>query len=124
MTDRALPAVLFTLTFVTGLVDAVSFLGLGRIFTANMTGNVVFLGFAAAGAAGLSVARSGVALLAFAAGAVFVGRMELLMRTGPRHRFAAGAFAIEAALLIASAAVAAGSGNDLTERQAILYAVI
>ena len=54
-TDRALPAVLFTLTMVTGIVDAASFLGLGHIFTANMTGNVVFLGFAAAGAPGLSV---------------------------------------------------------------------
>ena len=35
---------LIGLTVVTGLVDAISFLGLGRIFTANMTGNVVFLG--------------------------------------------------------------------------------
>ena len=41
---------LIGLTVVTGLVDAISFLGLGRIFTANMTGNVVFLGFAAGGA--------------------------------------------------------------------------
>ena len=38
---------LIGLTVVTGLVDAISFLGLGHIFTANMTGNVVFLGFAA-----------------------------------------------------------------------------
>src|SRR3954469_8546715 len=92
--DRALPAVLLALTMVTGLVDAVSFLGLGHIFTANMTGNVVFLGFAAAGAAGLSVARSGAALAAFAAGAVVAGRMEARMRAGPRHRWASGAFAI------------------------------
>src|SRR5258706_6103576 len=42
--DRVLPALLI-LTFVTGLVDAVSFLGLGHVFTANMTGNIVFLGF-------------------------------------------------------------------------------
>jgi uncharacterized membrane protein YoaK (UPF0700 family) len=33
------------LTFATGLVDAASVLGLGHVFTANMTGNVVFLGF-------------------------------------------------------------------------------
>jgi uncharacterized membrane protein YoaK (UPF0700 family) len=38
-------AALLTLTFVTGLVDAVSYLRLGRVFVANMTGNVVFLGF-------------------------------------------------------------------------------
>jgi len=40
---------LLGLTAVTGIVDAVSFLGLGHIFTANMTGNIVFLGFAIGG---------------------------------------------------------------------------
>ena len=44
-----LPRVLIVLTVTTGLVDAVSVLGLGRVFTANMPGNVVFLGFAMAG---------------------------------------------------------------------------
>jgi uncharacterized membrane protein YoaK (UPF0700 family) len=38
---------LVVLTLVSGLVDAVCYLGLGRVFTANMTGNVVVLGFAA-----------------------------------------------------------------------------
>jgi uncharacterized membrane protein YoaK (UPF0700 family) len=36
---------LLVMTFSTGLVDAVSCLGLGRVFTANMTGNIVLLGF-------------------------------------------------------------------------------
>ena len=40
----ALPALLLALTITTGLIDAVSVLGLGRVFTANMTGNIVFLG--------------------------------------------------------------------------------
>src|SRR5262247_1880027 len=53
---------LMALTFITGVIDAVSFLGLGRVFTANMTGNVVLLGFAVAGVPGLSVARSLAAL--------------------------------------------------------------
>ena len=57
---------LLGLTVVTGLVDAISFLGLGHIFTANMTGNVVFLGFAAGGAPDISAARSIAALCAFA----------------------------------------------------------
>ena len=43
-----LPGLLLLLSATTGLVDAVSVLGLGKVFTANMTGNVVFLGFAAA----------------------------------------------------------------------------
>src|SRR5439155_1609115 len=57
---------LLGLTAVTGVVDAVSFLGLGHIFTANMTGNVVFLGFALGAGTGVSVARSLTALSAFA----------------------------------------------------------
>ena len=40
------------LTLVTGLVDAACYLGLGRVFTANQTGNVVLLAFGAAGAQG------------------------------------------------------------------------
>ena len=47
-----LPVLLLTLTVVTGLVDAVSILALGRVFVANMTGNVVFIGFALVGAPG------------------------------------------------------------------------
>src|ERR1700737_1860310 len=50
-----LAAALLVLTFTTGLVAAVSFLGLGRVFTANMTGNVVLLGFGFAGSGGLPV---------------------------------------------------------------------
>jgi uncharacterized protein DUF1275 len=40
-----LPALMLVLTVVTGVVDAVSILSLGRVFVANMTGNVVFVGF-------------------------------------------------------------------------------
>jgi hypothetical protein len=47
-----LPALLLLLTATTGVVDAVSILSLGRVFVANMTGNVVFVGFALVGAPG------------------------------------------------------------------------
>ena len=50
--DGPLPPLLLCLTLVTGLVDAFSYLALGHILVANMTGNVVFLGFALAGAPG------------------------------------------------------------------------
>ena len=43
--DGPLPPLMLMLTVVTGLVDAVSYLRLGRVFVANMTGNFVFLGF-------------------------------------------------------------------------------
>jgi uncharacterized membrane protein YoaK (UPF0700 family) len=70
-----LPLLLITLTVVTGLVDAVSYLELGHVFVANMTGNVVFLGFAAAGASQHSVAASLVAIGAFLLGALAGGRL-------------------------------------------------
>src|SRR3984957_14157950 len=46
--DGPLPPLLLMMTFVTGLVDAFAYLVLGHVFVANMTGNVVFLGFALA----------------------------------------------------------------------------
>jgi uncharacterized membrane protein YoaK (UPF0700 family) len=64
-----LPGLLIGLTVVSGVVDAVSILSLGRVFVANMTGNVVFIGFAAAGAPGFSLSASLIALAGFLAGA-------------------------------------------------------
>ena len=64
-----LPALLLVLTVATGVVDAVSILALGRVFIANMTGNVVFIGFALAGAPGFSLAASLLALAGFLLGA-------------------------------------------------------
>src|SRR5580700_11517436 len=78
--------ILLAMTAVTGIIDAVSFLALGRVFTANMTGNVVLLGFAFAGAPGLSISRSAVALLAFLSGAVLGGR--LAFEESSWHRWA------------------------------------
>lgn len=69
----AFPSLLVVLTMVTGLVDAVSFLGLGRVFVANMTGNVVFVGFALAGDRELSAWASLLAVVSFAAGAAGAG---------------------------------------------------
>ncbi|HEY7430314.1 MAG TPA: DUF1275 family protein [Streptosporangiaceae bacterium] len=44
-----LPPLLVAMTMVTGLVDAFSYLVLGHVFVANMTGHVVFLAFALIG---------------------------------------------------------------------------
>jgi uncharacterized membrane protein YoaK (UPF0700 family) len=71
---------LITMTFVTGLVDAFSYLVLGHVFVANMTGNVLFLAFAIAGAHGLSMSGSLVALCAFYGGATLGGRIHTLMK--------------------------------------------
>src|SRR5215470_11254266 len=72
---RTLPLLLHIATVTTGLIDALSYLALGHVFTANMTGNVVFLGFAVAGAPELSIARSLTALVAFLIGALIGGRI-------------------------------------------------
>jgi uncharacterized membrane protein YoaK (UPF0700 family) len=61
--------VLVGLTLSTGCVDAITWLGLGKVFSAFMTGNLVFLGFAAGGAAGPPVLRVIAATVAFGAGA-------------------------------------------------------
>ena len=63
------------LTLVTGLVDAACYLGLGRVFTANMTGNVVLLAFGATGAQGLPVLAPTVSLVVFLVGAAGGGRL-------------------------------------------------
>ncbi|MCW0213192.1 MAG: DUF1275 domain-containing protein [Pseudonocardia sp.] len=68
-------AALLTLTATTGLVDAVSFLRLGRVFAANMTGNVVFLGFGVVASSDVDVLASALAIAAFVAGAVAGGRV-------------------------------------------------
>jgi len=70
-----LPALLLLLTIVTGLVDAFSYLQLGRVFVANMTGNVVFLSFSLGGAAGFIWWASLLAVFTFLAGALLGGRI-------------------------------------------------
>jgi uncharacterized membrane protein YoaK (UPF0700 family) len=94
-----LPGLLVVMTVVTGLVDAFSYLVLGHVFVANMTGNVVFLGFALAGAPGFSIAASLAAIAAFVVGAGIGGR---LYANGRAHRGALlyRASSIQATLLL------------------------
>jgi uncharacterized membrane protein YoaK (UPF0700 family) len=75
----ALLAILLVLTTFSGVLDAVSYLGLGHVFTANMTGNVVILGFAAAGAKDFSVSACLTSLAAFLSGALSAGRASRLL---------------------------------------------
>jgi uncharacterized membrane protein YoaK (UPF0700 family) len=71
---------LIGLTFAAGVVDAVSYLGLGQIFTANMTGNVVFLALALGERSPSTALHSGAALIVFSLGAIVAG----LILTRPR----------------------------------------
>ncbi|MEV7344270.1 YoaK family protein [Streptomyces sp. NPDC093544] len=119
---RGLPlvVVLLVLTVVSGLIDAVSYLGLHHVFTANMTGNVVVLGFAAAGAPGFSVSHTATSLGCFLVGAMAGGRVATWLGGGSRRTWARVILAAEAVLVgAASAAAFAAPGATGTT-----YAVI
>jgi uncharacterized membrane protein YoaK (UPF0700 family) len=119
-----LPALLIVLTLLTGVVDGVSYLGLGHVFVANMTGNIVFLGFALAGASGLSVGASLVALGAFVLGAACGGRIAArTLQHRARHlRAATGA---SFALLVLAALIAALSDQPFgTGTSDVIVAVL
>jgi uncharacterized membrane protein YoaK (UPF0700 family) len=100
------------MTVVTGLVDATSYLKLGHVFVANMTGNVVFLGFGIAGAGGISVWASLTALGSFLVGGVVGGRIGVLW-SRDRARHLAAATSTELLLVAAALAVAAVSTHDI-----------
>lgn len=98
------------MTVLTGLVDSFSYLLLGHVFVANMTGNVVFLAFAVVGAHGFSIPASVVALVSFGLGSVLGGR--IIRRFGDhRGRHVAVATASQA-LLLAVAMVLALVGSQ------------
>jgi uncharacterized membrane protein YoaK (UPF0700 family) len=97
------------LTVVTGLVDAFSYLSLGHVFVANLTGNVVFLGFGLAGVNSIAITGSLVAILAFGFGALLGGRCAARRELHRGHLLAA-ATATQSGLVIAAAIVARTAG--------------
>src|SRR5260221_11277475 len=123
-TEKVIAYALLGMTAVTGLVDAVSFLSLGRVFTANMTGNVVLLAFATAHVSGLSIARSLTALLAFLVGAILGGRVMARANADSQIRFAAQAFLLEVAFLFAASFCAIAHRGDLLEDSFQPFALI
>jgi uncharacterized membrane protein YoaK (UPF0700 family) len=123
-TGRATMIALIALTFSTGLIDAVSFISLGHVFTANMTGNIVLLGFAVGGATGLSAARSGTSLLAFMAGALFGGVINLRHSDWTETSLLKRAIVIEALLLLMATGFAANAGTKTQFSPSITYGLI
>src|SRR6187402_2161691 len=73
---------MLALTFSTGVIDAVGYLGLDKVFTGNMTGNVVILGMALAGADDLPVVGPLIALFTFMVGAAVGGRVLRHVKVG------------------------------------------
>jgi uncharacterized membrane protein YoaK (UPF0700 family) len=127
-TEKVIPYALLGMTAVTGLVDAVSFLSPGRVFTANMTGNIVLVAFAAAHVSGLSIARSLTALLAFLVGTTLGGqvmaraKVAFLFGTsfcGIRYRGDLLEDSFQPFALIALTALAMGTRNAAVRKLAI-----
>ena len=112
------------MTAATGLVDAVSFLALGRVFTANMTGNVVLLAFATARVPGLSMTLSLAALVWFLIGAVLGGRIMAQASPESHIRFATQAFLLEVLFLTAASLCAIGYTGRVMEPSVRLLALI
>jgi uncharacterized membrane protein YoaK (UPF0700 family) len=121
--DPRVPLLLL-LSVTTGLVDAASVLGLGRVFTANMTGNVVFLGFAASGAPGFKIAPYLVAIAFFLAGALIGGKAARMHAGRSERRWLLVAAIFETALLWIAAAVAIGYDHQGMTPEWRMFAII
>ncbi|MEJ2864090.1 YoaK family protein [Actinomycetospora flava] len=94
--DGPLPAMLVALTMLAGVVDATSILALDHVFVAAVTGNIVFLGIALAGAGG-SIVSPVVAVAGFVVGAVIGAR--IVRRPGSHRGLAVRDIAVFKALL-------------------------
>lgn len=113
------PGALLALTFVTGILDAVTFLGVAGVFAAMQTGNVIFLGFGLAGAADAPLLAPLVALAAFVTG----GALAAALLAGRRGFSAGPAIAVEVALIGGAACLAAATG-DVSAGEPAAYALV
>lgn len=117
--QRVRNALLVMLTAASGAVDAISFLGLGQVFTAVMTGNMVFLGLAIGRGAFGSAARSAASIPGYALGVAMGTRLTARAQSGIWPRAVTRAlqveFTIEVVLLAAWIAAGGhpGSGVDI-----------
>ena len=110
--ERALPYLLLLMLMVTGLVDAVSYLKLGQVFVANMTGNVQFAAFSFAGAPLLPLVSGLLAVAFFLLGAVAAGRLGRAMGDA-RSAFLRAATAIQLLLIMSAMALTVVAGKHL-----------
>src|ERR1700756_1187097 len=108
VSDRFTVAALLLLTFATGLADSISILVLGHVFVANMTGNVIFLGFWLAPKTSIDLTAVAVALPTFVCTTILSGRLSRYF--GERTRpWITTVLATEITLLVALS-VLAGAG--------------
>lgn len=123
MPARFLPAhparlhlvLMLALTFSTGVLDAVGYLGLDRVFTANMTGNVVILGMALLGGDNLPILGPIVALAGFMTGALISGRTLRLTTSGWNRRTTALLIGVSAVMAVVAALLLSGLNPRTSE---------
>ncbi|MGW1886277.1 YoaK family protein [Streptomyces sp. NPDC001970] len=124
--EPSLTWAMVALTMTTGMVEAVSFLALGPVFTAVQTGNMLLMSFALAGVGGLSVSACAASLLGFTVGAVLSARFESHAQVRGRRWFTHALY-VEAALLAGAALVAWGierGGEPLAGRHHLVSALV
>lgn len=109
---RPVVFLMYVLTFTTGIIDAVTILGLGDIFASLMTGNVVYIGLGLGGFDDVSPLRSGFAILAFILGAVAGGFIFKRLSSGRVGTWLLLIAAIEVVLLLGAAWAAWDIGPD------------
>jgi uncharacterized membrane protein YoaK (UPF0700 family) len=100
VSERLTVISLLLLTFATGIVDAVSVLALGHVFVANMTGNVIFLGFWFVPHSGVDMTAAVVAFASFVVGTVLGGRLARHIDTEVRLWLTV-ALSVEVVVLVA-----------------------
>ena len=108
VSERLTVAGLLLLTFATGLVDAISVLVLGHVFVANMTGNIIFLGFWFAPRTVVDMTAALVAFVCFVTGAILGGRLARHLDSDVR-RWLTAALGIEVAMLV-TLSILSGTG--------------
>ena|ERR1700722_10430299 len=108
VSDRLTVVSLLLLTFATGIVDAVSVLKLGHVFVANMTGNIIFLGFWFVPHSGVDLTAAIVAFVSFLAGTVLLGRLARHIDSDARLWLTV-AFGVEVVVLL-TLSILAGTG--------------
>ncbi|MBI5340585.1 MAG: DUF1275 domain-containing protein [Mycolicibacterium rufum] len=112
--DRWVVWSMLTLSFTTGILDAATYLGLHGVFTANMTGNLIFISLGITGEATVPVLRAFLALGGFALGAAAAGRLLRRTATGSPGDWRIRVSILFVALVLAACAVAHGLGSGST----------
>lgn len=113
-TADGIPTVLMVLTGLSGVIDAASYLGMGRLFLGKMTGNVETIGWSAAQVPGFVFATAGAALAVFLIGAVVAGRLCRRLQHH-RRRWVAVALVVEAVLLLLALVTAVTIQTDFPD---------